>query len=268
MLSRHSHQALRYIIPKRAVHGSRCSNIRFSTKSDGKSGSVGDYFRALRWKAANALTSTLPEEERNLLLDKLSSISDDTNDIKSDAVPQSTVDDEEDDNSMTSYQPSIDEAIAAAKLREAERYEKKWERDKEELIAEAEKAARSRIQSDLEIQKRQIAFEAWKSELEREKKEQDESSTKIELDSAVGITKETSEEEILGEHPTLGPMIADLGYKRIHLASSKNLSTIPVWKKQRIYRHGRSENMATDKIKTLHLGLPGIIGIFEVRILW
>ena len=142
MLSRHSRHVSRYIITERTAHGSRCSDLRFSTKSDGKSRSVGDYFSALRWKAANALTSSLPEKERNLLLDKLSSISDDTNDIKSDAVPQSTVDDEEDDNSMTSYQPSIDEAIAAAKLREAERYEQKWERVKEALIAEAEEAIR------------------------------------------------------------------------------------------------------------------------------
>ena len=268
MLSRHSRHVSRYIITERTAHGSRCSNLRFSTKSDGKSRSVGDYFSALRWKAANALTLSLPEKERNLLLDKLSSNGNIVNTVNSDVASQQEIDDEEDDSSIARYQPSIDEAIAAAKLREAERYEQKWERDKEALIAEAEEAARSRIESDLEIQKRQIAFEAWKSELEREKKEQDESSTKIELDSAVGITKETSEEEILGEHPTLGPMIADLGYKRIHLASSKNLSTIPVWKKQRIYRHGRSENMATDKIKTLHLGLPGIIGIFEVRILW
>ena len=48
---------------------------------------------------------------------------------------------------------------------------------------------------------------------------------------------EIKEENV--EHPVLGQMIADLGYKRLHLASSKNLATIPVWKKQRIYRHER-----------------------------
>ena len=124
-------------------------------------------------------------------------------------------------------------------------------------MAEAEKAARSRIKSDIEIQKQQIAFESWKSELEREKRLDDDSSSEK-------MEKLTTDE--MGEHPILGKMIADLGYKRVHLASSKNLATIPIWKKQRIYRHGRSRNMAKDKLKTLHLGLPGVIGIFEVNI--
>jgi hypothetical protein len=214
----------------------------FSTNSDGKSGSVGDYFSSLRLKAADALTSNLPDEERDLLLGKYS------------RKDEESIDDEDDEDTPTSYEPSIDEAIAAAKLQEAERYEQKWEQDKEELVAEAEKAARSRIESDIEIQKRQVAFEAWKAELERERQQAD--------------SDKTMTTEGIGEHPILGHLIADMGYKRIHLASSKNLATIPVWKKQRIYRHGRSKNMATDKMKTLHLGLPGVIGIFEVNILY
>jgi hypothetical protein len=144
------------------------SSSSSTTKNFSKSSTVGEYFSALRWKAANALTNHLPDDERNLLLDKLSSNERTTGDgIKSDVVSsQSKVDKDEDDNSITQYQPSIDEAIAAAKLREAERYEQKWKTDKEALIAEAEKAARSRIESDIEIQKRQIAFEAWKRDLE------------------------------------------------------------------------------------------------------
>ena len=218
----------------------------FSTNNDGKSGSVGDYFSSLRWKAANALTSNLPDEERNLLLDKLQD---------GEKSVQEAANHEEDELDETSYEPSIDEAIAAAKLQEAERYEQKWERDKQELTEEAERAARSRIESDIEIQKRQIAFEAWKSELERERQKQD--------DAAAGMEDATKGK--IGDHPVLGQMIADLGYKRIHLASSKNLATIPIWKKQRIYRMERSKNMATEKMKTLHLGLPGVIGIFEVN---
>lgn len=216
----------------------RCSRLSFSSKSD--KGSVGDYFSSLRWQAANALTSNLPEEERNILLDKLAK---DGNL----AIQDSIDDDSDDEDSATSYEPSIDEAIAATKMQEAERYEQKWERDKEELIAEAEEAARARIESDIEIQRRQIAFEEWKASLEREKEQPD----------------STTEE--LGDHPILGPIVADLGYKRIHLASATNLATIPIWKKQRIYRHGRSKNMANEKLKTLSLGLPGVIGIFEVN---
>jgi hypothetical protein len=279
MLSRYSRKSLRRIItPETFQHGgSRCCERLFSAKGDGKSGSVGDYFTALRWKAANALTSNLPDEERNLLLDKLSGK--ETTGKDGDAVvPKATTGGDEDDgHAATSYEPSIDEAIAAAKLQEAERYEKKWEHDKEALLAEAEKAARSRIESDIEIQKRQVAFEAWKSGLEREKKQDDDdnSANKVKMDSAAaaaaasdaaGIQDEMPSKEGIGEHPVLGQMIADLGFKRIHLASQKNLATIPIWKKQRIYRHGRSKNMATEKKQTIHLGLPGVIGIFEVNI--
>eukprot|EP00531_Pseudo-nitzschia_arenysensis_P010334 CAMPEP_0116128526 /NCGR_PEP_ID=MMETSP0329-20121206/7406_1 /TAXON_ID=697910 /ORGANISM="Pseudo-nitzschia arenysensis, Strain B593" /LENGTH=416 /DNA_ID=CAMNT_0003622669 /DNA_START=5 /DNA_END=1255 /DNA_ORIENTATION=- len=234
MLSHSTRRVLRLLTPEKV---NRYSRVSFSSKSD--SGSVGDYFSSLRWKAADALTSNLPEEERNVLLDKLAK--------NGTAVVADSIDDEsddEDDNPATSYEPSIDEAIAAAKLQEAERYEQKWERDKEELIAEAEMAARARIESDIEIQKRQIAFEEWKAQLEKEKEQKE----------------ETSE---IGDHPVLGPIVADLGYKRIHLASASNLATIPIWKKQRIYRHERSKNMANEKMKTLSLGLPGVIGIFE-----
>jgi hypothetical protein len=268
MISHYSRKSLRHITPEKFKHGRIwCCERLLSTKSDGKSGSIGDYFTALRWKAANALTSNLSDEERNLLLDKLSR---NENTVKDgDTVPKATIDDDDDDgHAATSYEPSIDEAIAAAKLQEAQRYEQKWEHDKEALVAEAEKAARSRIESDFEIQKRQIAFEAWKSGLEREKKQDDDASNKSEINSAAAeIKDEMPSKEGIGEHPVLGHMIADLGFKRIHLASSKNLATIPIWKKQRIYRHGRSKNMATEKIKTIHLGLPGVIGIFEVNII-
>ena len=239
---------------------SSSSSSSSTTKYFSKSSTVGGYLSALRWKAANALTSHLPDDERNLLLEKLSSKEHTTGDgINSDVVSShSKVDknEDEDDNSITKYQPSIDEAIAAAKLREAEKYEQKWELEKEELTAKAEVAARSRIESDIEIQKRQIAFEAWKRDLEVEKNES--------IGNTTTTGQQTQEMEILlGEHPILGKCISELGYKRIHLASLKNLATIPVWEKQRIFRLARTKKMATDKMKTLHLGLPGIIGIFE-----
>lgn len=246
-----------FTVPKKAAHSCRCTSS--STKSFEKSKTFGAYFSALRLKAANALTSTLPEDERNLLLDKWSSNMIIGDVVNSDLSLQLREENDEDNSSITSYQPSIDEAIAAAKIREAEKYEQKWERDKEALISEAEEAARRRIEGDLELHKRQIAFEVWKRELELKKKEIDESNGTI-------TAEETQERDVIREHHILGKCISDLGYKRIHLASSKNLAGIPVWKKQRIYRHGRSKNMAADKVKTLHLGLPGIIAIFEVSV--
>ena len=78
-------------------------------------------------------------------------------------------------------------------------------------------------------------------------------------------TTTTTTTEEAPVHPILGPCLLDLGAKRIHLVSAQTLSTISVWKKQRVYRHFRAKSMATDKLKTLSLGLPGVIGIYEVR---
>ena len=64
-------------------------------------------------------------------------------------------------------------------------------------------------------------------------------------------------------HPILGPVIVDLGYKRIHLVSSGRLGNIPIWKRQRTYRNDRARRMAIDKAKHMDLGFPGIICLYE-----
>ena len=64
-------------------------------------------------------------------------------------------------------------------------------------------------------------------------------------------------------HPVLGPVVADLGYKRIHLVSSGKLGTVPIWKKQRTFRNTRAKLMATEKQNTMDLGFPGIICLYE-----
>ena len=64
-----------------------------------------------------------------------------------------------------------------------------------------------------------------------------------------------------------GTVVADMGYKKIYQVSARTLATIPVWKKQRAYRHDRAKVIAADKMKTLHLGLPGILVLHEVSLL-
>lgn len=64
-------------------------------------------------------------------------------------------------------------------------------------------------------------------------------------------------------HPTLGPVIIDLGYKRVHAVSSGRLGTIPIWKKQRTYRYDRVKRMADEKADHMNLGFPGIICLYE-----
>ena len=72
-----------------------------------------------------------------------------------------------------------------------------------------------------------------------------------------------STESEIDVHPILGPVIQDFGYKRIHVLSAGKLGTIPIWKKQRIYRHERAISMVNDKWKSMDLGLPGIICLHE-----
>ena len=252
-------------LPHNEIHKQACVVALRYYQSPSSSGSGGggfsDYLGALRIKAANALTSSMPVEEQRTLLEKLGGIEDNNTQGSVNNDNNNKNDDDDDDNMATTYQHSIEEAIAIAKANEAQRYEEKWEREKEALIAEAEEAARRRIQHDLEIQKRQIAFEAWKKNLEKEKEElQNGGETTV---SSSNKSAQQEKQEVLGEHPILGPVIADFGHKRIHMVSSRALAAIPVWKKQRIYRHGRAKVMAGDKLKSLHLGLPGIIGIYE-----
>lgn len=64
-------------------------------------------------------------------------------------------------------------------------------------------------------------------------------------------------------HPILGPVIADLGYKRVHVVSCGRLGTIPIWEKQRTYRFDRTKRMAIDKTEQMHLGFLGIICLHE-----
>jgi hypothetical protein len=125
-------------------------------------------------------------------------------------------------------------------------------------MEEAEAAARARIESDLAVQERRLNFARWQRELEQETQQEQ-----------AKIADETTQEKVngAGVHPVLGPAIIDLEYKRVHLVSAKTLSTIPVWEKQRIYRHDRAKLMASDKAKTQNLGLPGVILLHEVRIL-
>ncbi|KAL3934358.1 MAG: hypothetical protein SGBAC_009907 [Bacillariaceae sp.] len=223
------------------------SSVRFFSSKKEEStilDSAGGYFSSLRWKAANALTASLPEDERNELLERMEpKVEKKSNDSKTKeaepAIPER----------------SIDEIIAATKAEEAAKYEKRWFNIKDQMEKDAEEAARKRVESDLALQQRKIAFEKWQQDLERE----------METASTTEDVEKVKEEVIakLGDHPILGPVLVDLGSKRLHMVTAEALAAVPVWKKQRTYRHQRAKEMANDKMKTLHLGLPGIIGIYE-----
>eukprot|EP00934_Nitzschia_sp_Nitz4_P000397 Nitzschia sp. Nitz4//scaffold13_size275219//20591//22012//NITZ4_000838-RA/size275219-augustus-gene-0.248-mRNA-1//-1//CDS//3329535906//397//frame0 len=207
---------------------------------------------SIRLKAAETLTSTLPEDERKKLLETFG------------GVPQESV-----PNTKKVVEPpkiappSIDELVAKAKASEATRMSAIFEKEKEQLMEEMEKAAMKRIENDLAVQRRQLAFEQWKANLKKETEKETEAAQTA--NTTEKTPEETSSPEVssIDSHPILGEVLCDLGHKRIHVASAEKLCTIPVWEMQRSYRHDRAKVMANDKKKSLHTGLPGIIGVFE-----
>lgn len=238
-----------------------CSSRKFTTSSrclstsqsdEGGAFGFGKYIQKLRWNQAEETASTLPEEESNRLREK-------TNQEKSDTDKEGIKKVEFGGRN----QPSVDELLAEARADEAQRAAVKFEEKIELLKADMERAVRKRLESDIEIQKRQIAFEKWKADLELEKQRQQAESVGKE---GAPVTT-SSAAEALGEHPILGPVVCDLGHKRVYLSSVERLGSLPVWEKQRFFRVDRVKKMAKEKEKSLHTGLPGIIGIYEVRCL-
>jgi hypothetical protein len=212
---------------------------------------AGEYIKSLRFKAAEQLSSHLTADEKRRM------------DANTKAAES---DNESEGNVKASYggknQPSIAELIAETKAKEAQRITGEMEEKWQQREAEVEQAVRKRLESDLELQRRQIAFEKWKEDLEREKQRQEAESQGEKESTAVATT---SVMDALGEHPILGPTIVDLGHKRVCVSTTEKLASLPVWEKQRFYRHARATKMAKDKAKTIDVGLPGVIGIYEVR---
>mmetsp|Transcript_32957 Transcript_32957/g.54425 ORF Transcript_32957/g.54425 Transcript_32957/m.54425 type:complete len:411 (-) Transcript_32957:25-1257(-) len=204
--------------------------------------SVMDMFINLRWRAAEVLTNGLSPEEKAQLLGTLDGVG-----------ATRKEDDPENNDDSTIIQQTIGEAVAAARMEESQRQTSKWEKERESLLREAEAAARARVESDLLVQERRVlAMGRWQKELSAE----EQASA---ISGATTITSTTSSIA----HPILGAVVVDLGYKRVYQVSAAILASIPVWKKQRVYRHDRAKVIATDKMKTLPLGMPGIVVLHE-----
>eukprot|EP00592_Proboscia_alata_P008201 CAMPEP_0194362894 /NCGR_PEP_ID=MMETSP0174-20130528/10748_1 /TAXON_ID=216777 /ORGANISM="Proboscia alata, Strain PI-D3" /LENGTH=459 /DNA_ID=CAMNT_0039136089 /DNA_START=13 /DNA_END=1392 /DNA_ORIENTATION=- len=125
---------------------------------------------------------------------------------------------------------SIGEAVAKAVAEEASRSVLIMKEKERDIIEQTEAAALARIQNEIKIYEQTLQDESPDAE---------------------------------SDHPILGPTLFDFGYKRIHVVSASTLSTIPVWERQRTYRHDRAKLMASEKSKALHTGLPGIIALYE-----
>lgn len=209
-------------------------------KTNGLVDMASSYLTNLRFRAAEALTSSLPPEDRDSLLRSIG------------AVAQSSVAEE--------TKHSIGEAVAAAVRNEAEKNELRWNREKESVMAKAERAAKERVMHDLLIQQRRIELDEWQLKVKAEKEEEERKRS-----SDVDGKTTNCNDEAQNEHPILGPVLVDLEYKRVHITSARALAAIPIWEKQRVYRHDRAKGMATDKQKTAGLGLPGIVSLHEAE---
>jgi hypothetical protein len=201
---------------------------------------VTQYLSTLRTKAAVSLTSSLPDDERAQLLQSIQAV--DVNQAKEEATH------------------SVGEAVAKAVAEEAERNEVTMQRKQEEIMSRAEEAAVARVQNEIKIQEQRFVRDKQQFEAQLLKEDIVRKADTADAKIATATTTTTSDDH---PHPVLGPTIADLGYKRIHLVSGATLASIPVWEKQRTYRHDRAKVMASDKVKTQHTGLPGVITLHE-----
>jgi hypothetical protein len=215
----------------------------FRSKAEGST--IGGFMADLKLRIASTLTSSLSSKDREKLLDNLGVV---VNDEKIDLEKQN-------EETHEKIRSSIGEAVAAELAKEASKRKKLMEAERELIWKQAEKATMERIQNDLLIEERKVKLEKWKQELEREKIQENN------MISTPDVSRHDEKEE--EHHPILGPTLYDLGYKRIHIVSAKTLSAIPIWEKQRSYRHERAKVMANDKMKSLDIGLPGVISIHE-----
>ena len=182
------------------------------------SSTVSNFWGNLRRQAATALTSSMTAEEKTELLEKMGHLNVDA------ASKQQRAEEEEKAATATStkddtdeavlVQKSIEEAVAQARMEEAQMQEQRWNQEKEQLLAEAEQAAMKRVQNELRIQK----FQKWQRDVNKAK------------ETAATVPEIAEAEESNEAHPLLGAALVDLGYKRVHLASAKHLATIQVWK--------------------------------------
>lgn len=251
-----------------------------------------EFLSMVRWGAANALTASLPNDQREELLKRM--VTQKSSGVATPSSPR---------EAWMVGRGSIQEEIAVTLAEESRLLDGNWETEADEMSTKIEDAAKARIESEFLVQKNRLEEDANKLikdieaeekpiedleghdhveqhlkktgdqiEVEKEKMtrlEQDIEEIKIRRAAEVPHTDddEAMERDEVGQannvHPILGSVISDLGYKQIYLVPSEKLGTIPVWNKNRIYRHKRAQSMAKDKLKSMKLGFPGVVCLHE-----
>ena len=210
------------------------------------------FLSKLRLKIASTVTSSLSPSEKNQFFESLDFIVSTEDRKKIDNHSGDT------DNERLVHE-SVGEAVAAAVAKKAAEGRELAKKQKEEIWREAEKATMNRVMNDLLLKERKVKLERWERELMEDKLIDERSNFN---ESGIANVAAGENEE---PHPILGKIVLDLGYKKIYVVSAEKLAAIPIWEKQRVYSHDRAKIMANDKLKSLELGLPGVIALHESR---
>ena len=120
-----------------------------------------DLLSVLRFGAANLLTQSLPDDQRQDLLTRMGAAppvlpSSATDDAATAVVAVAQIIPAKEERA------SIQEEIALARAEEAQKNEEKWERQKDDILSEMEEAANARVENELKIQKMKLEEETQK----------------------------------------------------------------------------------------------------------
>ncbi len=232
---------------------------------------------SLHKKVATIIATSLPDSSRSDLHHSLSKSLNNADSHRSHSINEAIVSANARDASVQQFnRHNAEKQQEIEKKIEKEIEQRALERMELELLAVKEqlkrkKEERVRLEKEqlkkreIELQ-REVAFAKWQEKVAKEQQQEKE----ILLDNP----KHTEEQDMKADedasssmqqehHPILGPKIAHLSYKRVHLTSAKKLASLPVYEKQRAYRHDRAKEMAKDKKKTLWMGIPGVISLME-----
>jgi len=250
---------------------------------------------SLHKKVATIIASSLPEESLSAVHKSLSDRLNETDSHKSMSINEAIVSArareahhrQSSQSSLTNNgitnnngeQKQLEKEIEQRALEKAqERMQLELQAMKEQLKRKDEERIQRLVEEQEKMEKehqRELAFGIWKENAAKERQQEKEHGNN-------GLRQSKNEDESMHQnsreatttsnsfsqepnhyHPILGPQIAKLPYKRIHLTPAATLASLPVYEKQRAYRHDRAAVMAKDKKKTLWMGIPGVISLME-----
>ena len=228
---------------------------------------------SLHKKVATIIATSLPDSSRSDLHHSLSKSLNNADSHRSHSINEAIVSANARDASVQQFnRHNAEKQKEIEKKIEKEIEQRALERMELELLAVKEQLKRKeeeRVRLEKEQlkkreieQQREVAFAKWQEKVAKEQQQEKEILDKPQhTDGKQDMKADSSLQQ--EHHPILGPQIAHLSYKRVHLTSAKKLASLPVYEKQRAYRHDRAKEMAKDKKKTLWMGIPGVISLME-----